>query len=252
MNHPSAQGVGVLPMVPVRLVIFDLDETLLDQRGAVTDAVTRWLSGRGIEPDDELVGAWFAAQERHLPAWRAGEISWREQRRRRLRDFLPLVGLTVDDGGQLDRTFAGYLTHYEAAWRKFDDVDGALERIRRTDVRTAVLTNGTVEQQNAKITAVGLTDRVGPVFTAEELGAAKPDPSTYLTVCRRLGVPADSALHVGDLHDLDVIAPRAAGLQAVHLDRRDNGPHHEKHRITSLAELPDHLAALAVGPPSTD
>ena len=238
-------------MVPVRLVIFDLDDTLLDQRGAATDAVTRWLTGRGIEPDDELVGAWFAAQERHLPAWRLGEISWREQRRRRLRDFLPLAGLAVSDGDQLDRTFAGYLGCYEAAWRKFDDVDGALEWIRRVGVRTAVLTNGTVEQQNAKIAAVGLADRVGPVFTAEELGAAKPDPSTYLTVCQRLGVPAAAALHIGDVHDLDVIAPRAAGLHAVHLDRRDNGPHHETHRITSLAQLPDHLAALAAGPPPT-
>lgn len=125
--------------------------------------------------------------------------------------FLPLVGLTVDDGEQLDRTFAGYLTHHEAAWRKFDDVDGALERIRRADVRTAVLTNGTVEQQNVKIAAVGLTDRVGPIFTAEELGAAKPDPSTYLTVCRRLGVPADSDLHVGDAttSTWSLLGPRA-------------------------------------------
>lgn len=238
-------------MAPIKLVIFDLDGTLLDHRGAVTDAVTRWLTQRGVEPTDELVHAWFAAENRHLPAWRSGEISFPEQRRRRLRDFLPMVGIAVGDDERLDQTFAGYLACYQAAWRVFDDVDAALARVRHTGIGMAVLTNGTVEQQNAKIAAVGLTVRVGPVFTAEELGAAKPDPSTYLTVCRRLGVPTAAALHVGDLHDLDVLAPRSVGPRAVHLDRTGTGPPGETQRITSLAELPDHLTALGAGRWST-
>jgi len=104
-----------------------------------------------------------------------------------------------------------------------------------------VLTNGTTGQQTAKLSAVGLDGLLGAVFTAEELGAAKPDPRTYLTVCAELGVTPASTAHVGDLYDLDVTAPRAAGLHAVYLDRQSAGPLEERHRITSLRQLPHEL-----------
>lgn len=101
-----------------------------------------------------------------------------------------------------------------------------------------MLTNGTIEQQTAKVAAVGLADRIGLMVTAEELGSAKPDPATYLAVCDRLGVSPSATLHLGDRYDLDVVAPRAAGLRAVHLDRIGAGPFDKPHRIVSLFELP--------------
>ncbi|ABW11314.1 HAD-superfamily hydrolase subfamily protein [Parafrankia sp. EAN1pec] len=104
-----------------------------------------------------------------------------------------------------------------------------------------MLTNGIDSQQLAKVRAIGLAGRVGPVFTAEALGAAKPHPSTYLAVCERLGAAAGSVLHVGDRHDLDVLAARAAGLRAVHLDRTGLGPHDEPDRITSLDQIARYL-----------
>lgn len=156
-----------------------------------------------------------------------------------MRDFLPLVGSTPpgDDDG-LDQLFAGFLACCEASWTTFPDVDGALVALAGTTLELAVLTNGSTQQQNAKLEAVALGGRVGRVFTAEELGVAKPDPSAYLSVCRSLGADPSGVLHVGDLYDLDVIAPRAAGLQAVHLDRFGTGPREEPARIASLDQLP--------------
>jgi putative hydrolase of the HAD superfamily len=218
---------------PVQAVIFDL--------ASVTAALHSWLPRLGHAATEDLVAEWFAAEERHFPAWRARQITFAEQRRRRLRDFLPLLGITPGNDASLDDVFAGYLRRYEASWTKFDDVDAALAALAENGLKTAILSNGTVEQQNAKIAAVGLSGRVGPVFTAEGLGAAKPDPSSYLMVCTHLGIEPDRVLHVGDLYDLDVVAARAARLQALHLDRADRGPHEESQRITSLSELPQRL-----------
>lgn len=219
-------------------MIFDLDGTLVDHVGSVRSALNAWLPSLGTQATDELAEAWFDAEERHYPAWRAREITFAEQRRRRLRDFLPLIGHTPGDDDDLDDVFTGYLACYAASWTKFDDVDPMLAAITETATKLAVLTNGTSEQQKAKLNAVGLGRRVGPVFTAEDLGAAKPDPSTYLTVCARLGVDPGSVCHVGDLYDLDFLAPRAAGLQALHLDRANAGHPDEPHRITALDQLP--------------
>ena len=225
-------------MTQIRAVIFDLDGTLIDHVGSVTQALERWLPELGTTATEELTAAWFAAEEEHFPAWRAREITFAEQRRRRLRDFLPLLGYQVGGDAELDEVFSGYLLHYEASWTCFEDVEETLEALSELPIKTAVLTNGTEEQQNAKLKAVGLDGWFGEVFTAEGLGAAKPDPTTFQEVCEALHVDVGSALHVGDLHDLDVVAPRQAGLQAVHLDRANAGPRDEPARIRSLRELP--------------
>jgi putative hydrolase of the HAD superfamily len=223
------------------VVIFDLDGTLMDHEASVTTALRAWLPSLGARPTDDLAAAWFAAEERHFPAWQAREISWQEQRRRRLRDFLPLIGHPVGTEAELDAVFAGYAASYEAAWTRFDDVLPALHDLAVLGLPTAVLTNGTAAQQNAKVAAIGLSGTIGPVFTAEELGAAKPEARAFLSVCERLEVEPGAALHVGDRYNLDVVAARAAGLAAVHLDRHDGGPHTEPARLTSLRGLAGYI-----------
>jgi putative hydrolase of the HAD superfamily len=222
----------------IRAVIFDLDGTLIDHVRSVTQALERWLPELGTAATRELAVTWFAAEEQHFPAWRAREITFAEQRRRRLRDFLPLLGYPVGDDAELDEVFSGYLMHYEASWTCFEDVEETLRAVSELPVKTAVLTNGTEEQQHAKLRAVGLDGRFEEVFTAEGLGVAKPDLATYRKVCEALQVGFGSALHVGDLYELDVVAPRQAGLQAVHLDRANAGPRDEPALIRSLRELP--------------
>jgi putative hydrolase of the HAD superfamily len=222
----------------VRTVLFDLDGTLLDHRGSVTTALHQWLPTLGVDASAEVIDAWFTAEARHFPAWRRGEISFAEQRRRRLRDVLPLLDHTVDDDDELDRVFDGYLRHYESAWTLFEDVEPMLGELAIHGVGLAVLSNGLVAQQSAKLEKVGLTGRVGPLFTAEGLGVAKPDPQAFRRVCAELGIARDSVLHVGDLYEVDVVAARTAGLAAVHLDRNDEGPREERRRITTLRDLP--------------
>ena len=193
--------------------------------------------GLGVPITDELVRAWFEAEARHHVAWREGRVSFQEQRRRRLLDFLPLIGAPVD--GDLDAMFEPYAAAYEAAFTGYPDVAAGLEAVARARLSLGVLTNGTVDQQNAKVRALGLEGRLGPVVTAEELGVAKPHRQAYALFCARLGVAAEEVLYVGDNYDLDVVAARATGLRALHLDRDGTGS--EESRIRTLAELGPHL-----------
>ncbi len=223
-------------------VLLDLDGTLLDHEGAVTAALLRWLPTIEVEPDPSTLTLWRTVQERHLADWRAGRITFQQQRRHRLRDFLLATGRPDGgDDGQLDALFSGFLQRYEQAWVPYPDAVPALDLLHRSGLRTAVLTNGTVQQQTAKLAAIGLLDRAGPVFTGEGLGLFKPDPAVFLEACRRWDLPPGAVVSVGDRHDLDVVPARAAGLRAVHLDRDASGPPGEPHRIASLAELPAHL-----------
>ena len=51
-------------------------------------------------------------------------------------------------------------------------------------------------------------------------------------------------MHVGDLPDLDVKAPREAGLRALLIDR--DGTHHDPGALRSLSELPDRVSQNAI------
>lgn len=226
-----------------RGVLLDLDGTLVDHESAAAAGLRGWLPELGLVPDDAAIARWSAVQEPHLAAWRAGHITFTEQRRRRVRDYFGTHGTDAE----LDELFAGYLTHYEDAWRAFDDVAGALTALAAAGLPTAVLTNGSRGQQLRKLARTGLEGGVGPVFTVDDLGVAKPHPEAFRRACDRWGYAPCDVLSVGDNHALDVLAARAAGLSAVHLDRYGRGPADEPHRITSLLELGAHLGGARQG-----
>lgn len=235
-KHPPAEP---------RAVLFDLDGTLFDHEGAVLEALAGWLPTVGLESSPVVVDRWFDAEEVYTAQWRAGQVSWQEQRRGRLRTMLPDRALLSD--AELDALFNTYLQRYESAWRAFDDVGSALDDLTASGLRLGVLTNGATAQQNAKVEALGLAGRFEFVATAQELGVAKPNPMSYLAACDRFTLPAREVVHVGDLPDLDVTAPRAAGLRSVLIDRC--GQHQLSDSLQSLSALAPWIKTLTSSEP---
>jgi len=69
------------------------------------------------------------------------------------------------------------------------------------------------------------------------LPAGKPDPRAFRHTLTLLGVDAGAALMVGDSIEKDVLGARAAGLDAVLLDRDDAYAGRDVTRVRSLHEL---------------
>ena len=208
----------------IDLILFDLDGTMVDHRAAVLTAIRQIVqsAARARLPAEDLVQLWWDLERTHMQHYLAGECSFREQRRRRLRAFLPLLGEPVPGDAGLDAWFAGrYLPSYEAAWSCYPDVLPCLEALAGLSrpPRRAVLTNGDPEQQRAKLTRFGLLGHFEAVLTSADLGVAKPDPAVFAAVCRHLDVNPRHVLSVGDWPEGDVIAATRAGLSAVWLDR---------------------------------
>lgn len=233
----------------IRAVLFDLDETLFDHRRAVAHAATRWTES--VCPGHELLmetpALWLDLEDKHLPAWHAGECSFAEQRRRRLREFCGRLGLPRP--ADLDAAFAGFLTHYEDAWAAFPDTAAALDALTaaHSGLTLGVLTNGAPVQQEAKLRRIGLMDRMEVVLTPDALGAFKPAPECYREAAAKLGLRPEEVLMVGDNLLCDAVGPARAGMHGVWLDRyrAEPGPGCPAvERITTLLDLPRVLDAL--------
>jgi putative hydrolase of the HAD superfamily len=208
----------------IDLILFDLDGTLIDHRGAAVAAIGQIAQGAVSArlPAGDLVAAWWALERAHMRRYLAGECSFTGQRRCRLREFLPLLGEPVPGDAGLDAWFSGrYLPLYEAAWSRYPDVLPCLQALagRPAPPRLAVLSNGDLEQQRAKLARSGLLSHFEAVLTPADLGAAKPDPAVFTAACRHLDTAPGRVLSVGDWLEGDVIAAARAGLTGVWLDR---------------------------------
>ncbi len=123
-----------------------------------------------------------------------------------------------------------------------DEVPGALKRLRGMGLGLAVVSN-------ANGTVRGLFDRLGLlplvqlVLDSREEGVEKPDPRFFVLALSRMGARAETTVHVGDLYEADVRGARAAGIEAVLLDRASLYPEADCPRVTSLHALAGWLEA---------
>jgi putative hydrolase of the HAD superfamily len=120
------------------------------------------------------------------------------------------------------------------------DVPETLERLHALGYGLAVVSNanGTVRE---RLRLLGLGRFFPIVVDSHEEKIEKPDPRVFLPALRALGVSADRALYVGDLFHIDVLGARAAGIDAVLLDRYDLRARVDAPRIRTLAELVDRV-----------
>lgn len=222
----------------IRAVLFDLDNTLFDHQLSASTGLAAFLQHHAAEPTDALTTAWFEVERLNYDRWLAGEISFEEQRRERLRHFLPWAGIPApaSESG-LDKLFTVYLSHYEASWTAFPDAAETLRHLADGGRLVGVVTNGNHNQQSRKIQRIGLAPLLHSVFSSERMGYAKPAAQAFLTPCDSLQIPPGQVLYVGDNYRVDIQGALDAGLPAIHLDRT-TGNDTRPHTIRQLRELP--------------
>jgi putative hydrolase of the HAD superfamily len=223
-------------------VLFDVDDTLVDHSGAEHAAALsfrRRFSTALAYPDEEFAVLWHRVSEKHFASFTAGECSYQEQRRRRIREFF---GPAVRDSAA-DALFDIYLTAYRQNWRLFPDVLPCLDALAGEAL--GIISNNGTEATLTKLRHVGLAERFADVTTPESAGVSKPDARIFQVACARLGAVPERCVYVGDWLDGDARAARDAGLTGVWIDRTGSGdpPGHAEGIVVirDLSELPPML-----------
>lgn len=117
-----------------------------------------------------------------------------------------------------------------------------LARLRELGLKLAVVSNSDGRAEEG-LRAAGLHDYFDLVLDSAHVGVEKPDPRIFRIALERLGVPAEAALYVGDLYEVDVVGARAAGLDVVLIDPRGDHRGRDVDGYPGVGALVDHLVA---------
>ena len=197
-----------LPWKSLRLLVFDLDGTLIDSGRDICNSVNAALVHCGLQelPDEVIAG--------HIGDGAAMLI------RRALAEFPEgrgPGGATTDDG-LFDAAFQFFLDYYRVHKLDFTccypGVFESLEELKTAPDglprQMAVLTNKPVGPARAICEGLGLSPYFFRICGGDSFPAKKPDPMGLQALMAEAGVTAGETLMIGD-SDVDVRTARNAG-----------------------------------------
>lgn len=194
------------------LLFFDLDDTLLDHRGAERAAHEDLFALRPELFAGVSFDAWLDAyREANAALWASfgrGEVARPEVQHRRFLDPLARLGLPA---GEADALGDLYLARYAERWSLNEGAEELLEAASRLGV-VGILSNGFRELQRGKIRRFGLDRWVTVVVLSEEVGAMKPSRAIFDAAWQAgNGGRKARKLYLGDSFETDVLGAKAAG-----------------------------------------
>lgn len=187
---------------------FDCYGTLINWEDGLLRCLRRVLADHGKDTDDatilQLYGDFEASAE-------SGEYRrYREVLRSVVRRFGEEFGFAPTD------TEARSLPDSLPKWKPWPDTVGALRDFQK-QFRLAIISN--VDDDLFSGTRPQLEVNFDQIVTAQQAQAYKPSLKIFELALRRIGVPTDRVLHVGQSVYHDVIPAQSLGLAAVWVNR---------------------------------
>ena len=181
-----------IPAEKIRLIVFDLDGTLIDSRKDLVTSINAMLLEFNRQPLPEEIIAEYIGDG-------AGMLV-----RRALGD--------PDDEKLVESALTSFLNHYREHKLDhtyvYDGVFAALDALK-DGRQMAVLTNKPVVPAKAICDALGLSPYFFRIYGGYSFSTKKPDPEGLTTLIREAGVEPDETVMVGD-SDVDILTARRA------------------------------------------
>lgn len=209
----------------IKLIIFDLDNTLINYGGVTKKAwdltCTEMVKHFPIKCDalvlsDEIYKVNNSIWEDEAKRPR-GNFSFDELRRSIIQEAFH--NLKIDNLEAIEFLVTHYAACKHEAVYVFDDVHPTLQTLKERGYTLALLTNGDAPTQREKLARFDLEKPLDYIFIDGEQGVGKPEKKAYDNVLDACNVKASEACMVGDHYLWEVVAPKKYGLKAIWVNR---------------------------------
>lgn len=187
-----------IPLKKIRLVIFDLDGTLIDSELDLAAAVNAMLRHYGRQQlPIPVIGTYIGDGAPMLIRRALGDPADHEFLQEALNYFLAYYR-----DHKLDNTYP------------YEGIQDALQQIGGGKRKLAVLTNKPVRASQGILAGLGLAESFFQVYGGNSFETKKPDPLGANALMREAGAQPNETVMVGD-SEVDILTARNAGLWSV-------------------------------------
>jgi putative hydrolase of the HAD superfamily len=233
----------------VRAIIFDLDETLIEEEASndasALTAAEIAAARHGVDCVALVAGLRKRSRELFLAGpmidycrdigistrealW--GSFTGKDPRLAQLRNWMPTFRLrswaaALEEVGIDDPPLAAELAEFFAIDRSrrhvvFAESEQVLHELKK-DFRLGLITNGAPDIQGAKIDGSNLASFFEAIIISGNHGFGKPDLRIFRLALERLKVVPREAVMVGDSLDRDIVGARDAGIRTIWINRHN-------------------------------
>ena len=233
---------------PLRAVLFDAVGTLIRPEPSVAAAYAQAGRRHGVDLAEEEIARRFRQALARQDQLDRAHYAGRTDQQREVNRWRDIVADVFGPSPRAELIFDDLWEHFAqpANWRLFDDAAATWDRLTSAGLTLGIASNFD-ERLDGICQALSPLSGCEHLFVSSRVGWRKPRPEFLAAIAERLHLAPAEMLLVGDDLENDYLAARAAGWQAVHLDRTTSAGHHRDPRqsvtgvatITTLADLAD-------------
>lgn len=206
--------------LPIRAVLFDLDDTLSDHqysRRCGLEMLRSKYEPLKKVPIEVLENEHEKILQGNYHHTLDGKLSMEEAMAARIHQLCRLFDVNITS----EEAIASMIEYRHAYEQNRRAVPGALNLLKYLSPRVTVgvVTNGLEAMQREKLSGLGLEPYVAFVLASETIGIRKPDPGIFLTAMRLAGSLPENTIFIGDSWSADIIGARQCGLKSIWLNR---------------------------------
>ena len=218
-------------MKKIKAIIFDAYGTLFDVNSAAEKCKER------------LGDKW----EGFANYWRTTQLeyTWLRSLMRRHKDFWQITEDSLDKSMNfynIDNAMRSELLNLYKVLSPFTEVRGALNKLKQSNYKLAILSNGTPDLLNELVVSNQLKDIFDDIFSVEEAGIFKPDSKVYDLPINKYNIEKNEVLFLS-ANTWDVSGAGNYGYNTVWVNRNNNIfdklDFEPNQQISNLSELLD-------------
>ena len=208
----------------IKVVLFDIDGTLVDTDAALVRAFQNVFSSFKMRPPTEKEVLRGVGREEE--DWI--RFIWTGER--------PIPKQKVDEMAEYFRCkYFGF--YFPVMAHLMSCAKETLEELHAKGIKTAIITNGKHEYVERVTSYFKIAKLIDYSVSVDEVKHIKPSPEPIRHALDHFKVKPEEAFYVGDT-EIDAKAAKAAGVNFALVINSRNALVHSKHRLCSLKELP--------------